>query len=92
MSIITAYFDCTDILKPYLFKYLETTALDLQRPHQGKGTVIMYGEGEGYKIGGRGDVKLYPYKNAGGKCFSHAEGGTKRFEVRFEVRHQALRC
>ena len=35
MCIVTAYFDCTDILKPYLFKFLEQTAYDSQRPHQG---------------------------------------------------------
>ncbi len=37
MSIVTAYFDCTDVLKPYLFKFLEQTGYDNQRPHQGEG-------------------------------------------------------
>ena len=28
---------------------------------------------------GGGQVKFYPYKKGGGKSFSHAEGGRKKF-------------
>ena len=43
---------------------------------------LNYGEG-GYKMGGGGgwQVKIYPYKNGGGKRFSYAEEGTISFEV-----------
>ena len=30
-----------------------------------------------------GDVKFYPYEKGGGKSFSHAEGGHKKFGVVF---------
>ena len=29
----------------------------------------------GYKMGGGGHVKFYPYEKGGGESFSHAEGG-----------------
>ena len=51
-----------------------------------KGLVTNYGEGGGYKTGGGGHVKFYPYEKGGGggKSFSHAEGGgAKSFGVVF---------
>ena len=33
----------------------------------------------GKKPEGGSQVKSYPYKNGGGKGFSHAEGGHKKF-------------
>ena len=37
---------------------------------------VCNGEGGGYKTGGGGHLKFYPYeKRGGGKGFSHAEGG-----------------
>ena len=44
----------------------------------GKGLVTNYGEGGGYKTGGGGVVKLYPYKKRCGKSFNHAEGGATK--------------
>jgi len=35
-SIVAAYFVCSDTLKPYLFKYLETAAYDKRRAYHGK--------------------------------------------------------
>ena len=35
VAIVTAYFQCTDTLKPYILKYLEQAAYDNQRPQQG---------------------------------------------------------
>lgn len=35
-SIVAAYFVCSDTLKPYLFKYLETAAYDKRRAFHGK--------------------------------------------------------
>lgn len=35
-SIIAAYFTCSDILRPYLFKYLETNAYDKRRAFHGE--------------------------------------------------------
>jgi hypothetical protein len=34
-SITTAYFSCSEVLKPYLFKYLETAAYDKRRAYHG---------------------------------------------------------
>ena len=53
-----------------------------------KGLVTNYGEGgRGYKTGGGGLVKFYPYEKGegGGKSFNHAEGGgTKSFGIVFK--------
>ena len=35
-SVIAAYFTCSEILKPYLLKYLETNAYDKRRAFHGK--------------------------------------------------------
>lgn len=35
-SIVAAYFECSEALKPYLFKYLETAAYDKRRAYHGK--------------------------------------------------------
>jgi myosin-15 len=35
-SIVAAYFVCSETLKPYLFKYLETAAYDKRRAYHGK--------------------------------------------------------
>ena len=38
MAIITAYYKASDVLKPYLFKYLESNAYDSKRPYNGNST------------------------------------------------------
>ena len=40
-------------------------------------------EGGGYKMGGGGHVKLYPYEKGGVKNSSHAKGGAQSFGVLF---------
>jgi hypothetical protein len=35
-ALVAAYCDCTNALQPYLFKYLETTASDVQRTYNRK--------------------------------------------------------
>ena len=32
LMVLTAYFDCSENLRPYLFKYVEETAYDHNRP------------------------------------------------------------
>jgi myosin-15 len=38
-SIIAAYFTCSVLLKPYLFKYLESSAYDKRRAYHGTALV-----------------------------------------------------
>ena len=41
-SIICTYFKSTELLKPYIFKYLETNAYDIKRNYFCKFNLIMY--------------------------------------------------
>ena len=36
LSLVAAFFACSDGLRPYLQKYLETTAVDQRRAHRGE--------------------------------------------------------
>jgi myosin-15 len=40
ISILTMYFKPTDVLKTYLFKYMESNAYDTKRPYNGKNTFV----------------------------------------------------
>jgi len=40
-SIVAAYFVCSETLKPYLFKYLETAAYDKRRAYHGTAMVCL---------------------------------------------------
>jgi hypothetical protein len=40
-SIVAAYFVCSETLKPYLFKYLETAAYDKRRAYHGKNVLCL---------------------------------------------------
>uniref|UniRef100_T1JBR9 Unconventional myosin-XV n=1 Tax=Strigamia maritima TaxID=126957 RepID=T1JBR9_STRMM len=55
-SIIAAYFDCSDLLKPYLFKYLETAAYDKRRAYHGTAMVCLQNLRKTFKYGGRKNV------------------------------------
>ena len=45
-----------------------------------KGLVTYYGEGGGYKTGGGGHVKFYPYEKGGAeKVLAVLKGGHKKF-------------
>ena len=49
-------------------------------PVSDKGLVTNYGEGGGYKTGGGGHVKFYPYEKGGAeKVLAMLKGGHKKF-------------
>merc|ERR1719357_921065 len=52
-SIIAAYFTCSDHLKPFLFKYLETAAYDKRRAYHGTALVCLHNLRKTFKYGGR---------------------------------------
>jgi len=56
LTLITSYFDCSDILKPYLFNYLEQTAYDQQRQHQSLAAMCLTNLRTTFKYGGRKNV------------------------------------
>ncbi|GAU92977.1 hypothetical protein RvY_04984-2 [Ramazzottius varieornatus] len=56
LSIIAAYFDCSEVLRPYLFKYLETAAYDKRRPYHGTALVCLQNLRKTLKYGGRKNV------------------------------------
>ncbi|OQV25063.1 Unconventional myosin-XV [Hypsibius exemplaris] len=55
-SIVAAYFDCTEVLRPYIFKYLETAAYDKRRPYHGTALVCLQNLRKTFKYGGRKNV------------------------------------
>lgn len=55
-SIIAAYFDCSEVLRPYLFKYLETAAYDKRRAYHGTANVCLQNLRKTFKFGGRKNV------------------------------------
>ncbi|XP_064478725.1 unconventional myosin-XV-like isoform X2 [Ornithodoros turicata] len=55
-SIIAAYFDCSENLKPYLFKFLETAAYDKRRAYHGTAMVCLQNLRKTFKYGGRKNV------------------------------------
>ena len=55
-TIITAYFSCSELLKPYLFKYLEATAYDKRRNFHGTALVALQNLRKTFKYGGRRNV------------------------------------
>ena len=61
-----------------IFGYLPTLVKDI------RDWSLITGRG-GTKREGGGHVKFYPYEKGGGKSFSHAEGGHKKFWGSFYV-------
>merc|ERR1719242_1542733 len=55
-SIIAAYFTCSEVLKPYLFKYLESSAYDKRRAYHGTALVCLHNLRKTFKYGGRKNV------------------------------------
>ncbi|KAI2804564.1 Myosin and Kinesin Tail domain protein [Blomia tropicalis] len=55
-SIVAAYFDCSDTLQPYLFKYLETAAYDKRRAFHVTATIALTNLKKTFKYGGRKNV------------------------------------
>ncbi|KAK7013629.1 hypothetical protein SK128_022807 [Halocaridina rubra] len=54
--IVAAYFTCSENLKPYLFKYLETAAYDKRRAYHGTAMVCLQNLRKTFKYGGRKNV------------------------------------
>uniref|UniRef100_A0A0R3S326 MyTH4 domain-containing protein n=1 Tax=Elaeophora elaphi TaxID=1147741 RepID=A0A0R3S326_9BILA len=52
-SILTAYFDCSPVLKPYLFKYLTDMANDPRRAYHGTAFICLQNLVKTFKYGGR---------------------------------------
>ncbi|KAG0412621.1 hypothetical protein HPB47_010213 [Ixodes persulcatus] len=55
-SIVAAYFDCSENLRPYLFKFLETAAYDKRRAYHGTAMVCLQNLRKTFKYGGRKNV------------------------------------
>ncbi|XP_058797715.1 unconventional myosin-XV [Phymastichus coffea] len=55
-SIVAAYFTCSEGLRPYLNKYLETAAYDKRRAYHGTATVCLQNLRKTVKYGGRKNV------------------------------------
>lgn len=55
-SIVAAYFDCSENLKPYLFKFLEAAAYDKRRAYHGTAMVCLQNLRKTFKYGGRKNV------------------------------------
>lgn len=57
-AIIACYCDCTEALRPYLFKFLETTASDTGRTYSGAASICLQNLRKTFKYGGRKNVPL----------------------------------
>merc|ERR1719195_530680 len=55
-SIVAAQFTCSDLLKPYLFKFLENSAYDKRRAYHGTDLVCLHNLRKTFKYGGRRNV------------------------------------
>lgn len=58
-AIVACYCDCTEALRPYLFKYLETTASDTGRTYSGAASICLQNLRKTFKYGGRKNVPLH---------------------------------
>ncbi|XP_076459661.1 unconventional myosin-XV-like isoform X2 [Babylonia areolata] len=57
-ALVAAYCDCSDTLRPYLFKYLETTASDINRTYNHAAALCLQNLRKTFKYGGRKNVPL----------------------------------
>lgn len=57
-AIVACYCDCTEALRPYLFKYLENTASDPTRTYSGAASICLQNLRKTFKYGGRKNVPL----------------------------------
>ncbi|OWF46490.1 unconventional myosin-XV-like isoform X2 [Mizuhopecten yessoensis] len=57
-SIIACYCDCSESIRPYLFKYLETTSSDSSRTFSGAASICLQNLRKTFKYGGRKNVPL----------------------------------
>ncbi|ESO87136.1 hypothetical protein LOTGIDRAFT_229291 [Lottia gigantea] len=58
LAIICAFYDCSDNLRPYLFKYLETNSSDISRPYCVAATLCLQNLRKTFRHGGRKNVPL----------------------------------
>ncbi|XP_026679337.1 uncharacterized protein LOC103509128, partial [Diaphorina citri] len=56
LSIVAAYFTCSDTLRPFLLKYLETAAYDKRRAFHGTASVCLQNLRKTLRYGGRKNV------------------------------------
>ncbi|XP_043245681.1 unconventional myosin-XV-like isoform X2 [Amphibalanus amphitrite] len=56
LSLVAAFFPCSESLRPYLQKYLETTAQDPRRAHRGTAAVSLQNLRQTLRLGGRRNV------------------------------------
>ncbi|KAK6169157.1 hypothetical protein SNE40_020262 [Patella caerulea] len=57
-GIVAAFCDCSDTLRPYLFKYLETNSSDISRPYSAAATLCLQNLRKTFRYGGRKNVPL----------------------------------
>ncbi|PVD39191.1 hypothetical protein C0Q70_01819 [Pomacea canaliculata] len=57
-GLVAAYCDCSEMLRPYLFKYLETTASDVNRTYNYAAALCLQNLRKTFKYGGRKNVPL----------------------------------
>lgn len=57
-ALVAAYCDCSETLRPFLFKYLETTASDVQRTYNHSAALCLQNLRKTFKYGGRKNVPL----------------------------------
>lgn len=53
---MAAYFSCSELLRPSLFKYLESAAYDRRRAYHGTALVCLHNLRKTFKYGGRKNV------------------------------------
>lgn len=56
LMVLTAYFDCSENLRPYLFKYVEETAYDHNRPCHSLAATCLQNIRQTVRFGGRKNV------------------------------------
>nr|KAG5714690.1 hypothetical protein BaRGS_000178 [Batillaria attramentaria] len=57
-ALVAAYCDCSETLRPFLFKYLETTASDVNRTYNHAAALCLQNLRKTFKYGGRKNVPL----------------------------------
>ncbi|XP_041362375.1 unconventional myosin-XV-like isoform X3 [Gigantopelta aegis] len=57
-ALVAAFCDCSDTLRPYLFKLLETTSMDTTRTFSQSAALVIHNLRKTFKYGGRKNVPL----------------------------------
>lgn len=80
-AIIACYCDCTEALRPYLFKFLETTASDTGRTYSGAASICLQNLRKTFKYGGRKNVPLTEEISALAVSSSTTKSGNWCFKI-----------